>query len=84
MKAKYYRVIDAHTIRIRPAGVAAFNARWPCSTLSDRRGYTFGFDARMDLVDTDVPPRHDGPAAAALSRDAQAILFLREMPEWAV
>lgn len=62
--------------------IAAFNARWPCSTLRDR-SYWFEFDRDENLIDTDTPEQDDGPAAAALSSDCQEWLFRDVEPEWA-
>lgn len=63
--------------------VAAFNAQWPCSTLRATRHYWFEFDSRGNLVDCDVPEHDDGPAAVALSQDAQAFLESGTLPTWA-
>lgn len=62
--------------------VAAFNSRWPCSTLRDR-SYRFEFEANGDLVDTDIPEHDDGPAALAMSEDCKQFLLEGEIPEWA-
>ena len=77
------QIISPRKVRISRAGVAAFNARWPCSSLRGR-SYWFEFDDAGDLVDTDVPEHDDGPAALALSHDAQAFLFDDETPEWII
>jgi hypothetical protein len=77
-------VINPRKVRITRDGVAAFNARWPCSSLRATRSYWFDFEANGDLVDTDVPEQDDGPAALAMSQDAQAFLFDDVLPEWAV
>lgn len=53
--------------------VATFNRAWPGSSLRDR-GYWFEFDCRGDLVDTNVPYAHDGPAVLALANDCAAFL----------
>jgi hypothetical protein len=75
-------VISPRKVRISREGVAAFNARWPGSSLRDR-AYWFEFDARGDLIDVDVPEQDDGPAALAMSQDAQAFLEDGTLPEWA-
>lgn len=62
--------------------VALFNAQWPCSTLRSERAYWFEFDAERNLVDTDCPEQDDGPAALALSQDAERYLFDDEQPAW--
>jgi hypothetical protein len=75
-------VIRPYKVRVSREGVAAFNARWPGSSLRDR-SYWFEFGPDQDdLVDTDVPEQDDGPAALALSQDAQAYLFDDALPEW--
>jgi len=48
-----------------------FNNHWPCSELRSNRAYWFEFAENGDLIDTDVPPQDDGPAATALSQDAK-------------
>jgi hypothetical protein len=53
--------------------VCEFRERFPCSGLRDR-AYWFEFDARGDLVDTDVPEHDDGAGASALSEDAREFL----------
>jgi hypothetical protein len=52
------------------ADVEAFNNRWPCSSIPQRR-VSFAFDrGNGDLVDLD-PGEIDGPEVAALSQDCQ-------------
>jgi hypothetical protein len=63
--------------------VARFNSRWPCSELDPSRSYSFTFDALFDLVDTDLPEKHDGGAAAALADDCRAYCFNDVVPAWA-
>lgn len=63
--------------------VAAFNRTWPCSELRSTRSYWFEFDARGDLVDTDLPEQDDGAAAAAMSEDCKKYLQDGELPDWA-
>lgn len=75
-------IISQNKVRISREGVAAFNSRWPGSTLRDSRAYWFEFDNNGDLIDSDVPEQDDGPAALALSQDAQAFLFDDTQPEW--
>jgi hypothetical protein len=66
------------------AEVALFNSRWPCSELRTSRHYWFEFDARGDLIDSDVPEQDDGSAALAMSEDCKAFLFDGVAPEWAL
>lgn len=63
--------------------VAAFNSRWPCSTLRPSRAYWFEFEANGDLVDTDCPQHDDGPAALAMAEDCQRYLDDGIAPDWA-
>lgn len=77
------KIIAKNKVRVSREGVAAFNARWPGSTLRDR-SYWFEFDDNRDLVDIDIPEQDDGPAALAMSQDAEAFLFDDILPEWAV
>jgi hypothetical protein len=63
-----------YTVSISRQEVEEFKDRWPCSGLPDR-AISFQFDKRNgDLVDI-FPYRYahlfDGPAALALSQDAQ-------------
>ena len=74
--------ISSRKVRITRAGVIFFNRRWPCSKLDPARSYWFEFDAKGDLVDTDVPEHSDGPEASALADDAKAFLFEDQMPGW--
>jgi len=69
-------------IIVSRAGVAAFNATWPCSTLRPTRAYWFEFDAGGDLIDTDCPEQDDGPAASAMADDCRAYLFDGMPPSW--
>lgn len=66
-------LVGIRKVRFSRSEVEAFNARWPGSTLRSR-SYWFEFDRGGDLIDTDVPEHDDGPAAVALSHDAQAFL----------
>lgn len=74
---------DSRKVIVSRAGVRAFNAQWPCSTLRDSRAYWFEFDSDGDLIDTDCPQHDDGPAASALADDCKAFLFDGDLPEWA-
>ena len=77
-------LIGPNKVRVSQEGVAAFNRRWPCSTLRDTRSYWFEFDSRGNLVDTDCPEQCDATAAAtAMAADCQAYLESDTMPEWA-
>jgi hypothetical protein len=67
------QITASRKVRFSIEEVYAFNEKWPCSTLRNR-SYWFEFDARGDLVDTDVPEHDDGPAALVLSHDAQTFL----------
>jgi hypothetical protein len=69
-------------VRVSKEGVAAFNARWPGSTLRPSRAYWFEFDRDGDLVDTDCPEHDDGPAVLAMVADCKTYLFDGEVPEW--
>lgn len=69
-------------VRVTRAGVALFNARFPCSTLRDTRAYWFQFAEDGDLIDTDVPEQDDGEAAEALAEDAKNWILYDETPEW--
>lgn len=75
--------IQGRKVIVSRDGIAAFNRTWPCSELRTSRAYWFEFDARGDLVDTDVPEQDDGSAAVALSDDCKAYLFDDEQPSWA-
>jgi hypothetical protein len=70
-------------VRVSRDGVAAFNRRWPGSSLRDSRAYWFEFDRNGDLIDVDVPEQDDGPAAAAMAEDCKAWLFDDVTPGWA-
>jgi len=70
-------------VRVSREGVAAFNRTWPGSTLRDSRAYWFEYDARGDLVDSDVPEHDDGAAALAMADDCKAFAFDDELPQWA-
>jgi len=76
-------LVGPRKIRVSKEGVAVFNRVWPCSELRATRAYWFEFDAKGDLVDTDVPEQDDGSAAAAMSRDCQAFLENDTLPSWA-
>lgn len=82
-------LIGSRKVRVSAAGVAAFNARWPCSTLRPSRAYWFEFERdgvtgdAGDLVDTDCPESDDGPAASAMADDCKAYLETGDAPEWA-
>ena len=69
-------------VRVSREGVAAFNRRWPGSTLRDSRAYWFEFDVDGDLIDVDVPEQDDGPAAVAMADDCRAWLFDDATPDW--
>lgn len=83
MSTDYLSMVGARKVRVSSDGVAAFNARWPCSELRDTRAYWFEFDDDGDLVDTDVPEQDDGHAACAMADDCKAWLFDDDVPEWA-
>jgi hypothetical protein len=55
-------------VRVTRKEVEAFKQKWPCSGLPDK-AITFTF-VNGDLVDVE-PFNVDGPAAVALSQDAQ-------------
>lgn len=76
-------LVAPRKVRVAPEGVAAFNRRWPGSTLRDSRAYWFEFDESGDLIDTDCPEHDDGPAAVAMAADCLAWLDDDESPEWA-
>lgn len=73
--------IAPNKVRVSSAGVALFNATWPCSPLRSTRAYWFEFDSHGDLVDCDVPESDDGTAAAAMASDCQAFLG-GDVPDW--
>lgn len=75
-------IIRPRKVRVSKEGVASFNRSWPCSELSSTRAYWFEFDQDRNLVDTDVPEHSDGPAALAMSQDAEAFLFDSVQPDW--
>ena len=75
-------LVGRRKVRVSRTGVALFNARWPNSTLRDSRAYWFEFDAKGDLIDTDVPEQDDGPAATALAEDAREWLENGTTPDW--
>lgn len=70
------------TVGFSRADVIAFKRQWPCSGLRDQQ-YWFQFEAKGDLVDTNVGERDDGSAATALSHDAQSALTENTIPTWA-
>lgn len=74
---------DSLKVIVSRAGIAAFNAQWPCSKLRATRSYWFEFDASGDLIDTDCPESDDGPESVALADDCKAFLFDDIVPEWA-
>ena len=61
-------------VRVSQAEVQLFRQGWPCNNLRDR-SYWFEFDAKGDLVDTNVSERDDGPGASSLAEDAKAFLL---------
>jgi hypothetical protein len=65
--------IRKNKIRFTEEEVQDFNRSWPSSNLQPR-SYWFEFDENANLIDTDVPEQDDGPAAIALSHDAQEYL----------
>jgi hypothetical protein len=69
-------------VNVTRAGIALFNAQWPCSELRPSRSYWFEFDTAGDLVDTDCPQHDDGPAASALADDCKAYLEDGAIPAW--
>lgn len=77
------RIIDGKRVLFESADVAKFKAVWPCSNLGTGP-YWFEFDWRGDLVGTNVPEEHDGPAASALADDGRAFLSTTGAikPEW--
>lgn len=77
-----FRIIGTHCVQVSGAGIRAFAARWPCCPLSDARPLRFEFDARGSLIDSNVTPAQDGPAALALCADAEAWLNGGTMPAW--
>lgn len=76
-------IVGPRKVRVSKEGVAAFNARWPCSTLRDSRAYWFEFAANGELVDVDIPEQDDGPAASAMADDCREWFFNERWPEWA-
>lgn len=78
-----FDMVGPRKVRVSRAGVGWFNAQWPGSTLRPSRSYWFEFGHDGDLVDTDVPEHDDGPAAQAMSQDAQAWLEHGTLPAWA-
>jgi hypothetical protein len=79
----FLSLVGQRKVRVSKEGVAAFNARWPCSSLRSSRSYWFEFGANGDLIDTDCPEEDDGPASLAMSHDCQAWLENDKMPDWA-
>lgn len=78
----FMQALHPHKALVTSAGIALFNARWPCSELRSTRAYWFEFEANGDLVDTDCPESDNGSAAKALADDCQAWLFEGTKPEW--
>jgi len=76
------RLGTSRKVRVSRDGIAAFNSRWPGSSLRANRSYWFEFDASGDLIDTDCPEHDDGPAASAMAEDCKAWLFDDVQPEW--
>jgi len=66
------RMINNLIVMATARDVRAFNALWPCSRLDSRRAYCFEFTGPGDLVDCNVPEKHDGPEASALADDCRA------------
>jgi hypothetical protein len=62
--------------------VAAFNTKWPCSTLRDTRSYWFEFDHEGNLVDTDCPEQDAGPAVSAMVADCWEYIANDTPPTW--
>ena len=79
---EYLSLIAPTKVRVSAEGIAAFNARWPCSELRSTRSYWFEFSADGDLIDTDQPEQDDGAAALALIEDCKTWLFENTLPEW--
>lgn len=75
--------VGLHKVRVSKEGVAAFNALWPDSPLSDSRAYWFEFDSDGDLIDSDVPEHSEGKAADAMGEACKAWLFDEVWPDWA-
>ncbi len=67
-------MIGRRKVRFTNEEVADFHKQWPCHGMQTNRSYWFEFAANGDLVDTDVPEHSDGPAALAMSHDAQSWL----------
>lgn len=74
--------ISGRKVIVSRDGVASFNRAWPCSELRSTRAYWFEFDARGDLVDTDIPQQDDGSAASAMADDCRAFLMDGVRPDW--
>lgn len=70
-------------VQVSKAGIAAFNATWPCSSLRSTRSYWFEFDVDRNLVDADCPEQDDGSAAAAMADDCKKFAFDGVRPDWA-
>lgn len=81
--SNFLSLVGNRKVRVSPAGVALFNAQWPCSELRSTRAYWFEFDSDGDLVDCDVPEHDDGAAASAMADDCKAWLDDGDVPEWA-
>lgn len=79
---EFIKALGPHKAQVTRAGIALFNAQWPCSKLRPCRAYWFEFDSNGDLVDSDCPESDDGPEAAALSDDCRAFLFDDALPDW--
>lgn len=63
-------MMSAVNVSVSKNDVEAFKHSWPCSGIASRAVW-FTFDKRNgDLLDTNM--KDDGPAAVALSQDAQA------------
>lgn len=78
----FLSMVGERKVRVSPAGVALFNAQWPCSELRPDRAYWFEFDCDGDLVDCDVPHTDDGAAAVAMADDCKEWLEDGTVPAW--
>lgn len=76
-------MVGTRKVRATRLAVTLFNNQWPCSPLRESRAYWWGFDEDGNLIDTDTPAHEDGPAALALSEDAQTWMDSGALPAWA-